>query len=42
MNLPKRNSEDGRYYLMTPDAQERLQPLPLTAKSPAPIPSIRR
>ena len=27
MNLPKRNSEDGRYYLMTPDAQEKLQPL---------------
>ena len=26
MNLPKRNSEDGRYYLMTPDARERLQP----------------
>ena len=27
MNLPKRNSEDGRYYLMTPDAREKLQPL---------------
>ena len=27
MNLPKRNSEDGRCYWMTPDVREELQPL---------------
>ncbi len=27
MNLPKRNSEDGRCYWMTPEARDALQPL---------------
>lgn len=25
-NLPKFNSQDGRYYLMTPDMSEKLSP----------------
>ena len=48
-NLPKFNSQDGRYYLMTPDMSEKLSPfltnvfrMRLTAKSSVWILSILR